>query len=159
MKIVELKREIDTQFREVNDHFREVNDHFREVDDHFCEVDEHFREVDEHFREVDEHFREVDARFNEVNGRFAAVDARFDELELRLTAEHETTRRHMDVLIEQLKTEWRLGLDKITAVEQRLVSIVASNASDHTVFTAVLQQHELRISALETKNSPSEPHA
>jgi hypothetical protein len=45
----------------------------------------------------------------------------------------------------------------MTAMEQRLASIAASNASDHAVFTAVLQQHELRIAALEAKDDSSEP--
>ena len=65
--------------------------------------------------------------------------------------------RYMDVLIEQVKAEYRLGLDKMTAMEQRLASIAASNAADQAVFTAVLQQHELRITALEAKDESSKP--
>ena len=63
----------------------------------------------------------------------------------------------MDVLIEQVKAEYRLGLDKMTAMEQRLASIAASNVADQAVFTAVLQQHELRITALEAKDESSKP--
>jgi hypothetical protein len=100
---------------------------------------------------------EIDARFREVDSRFAAVDVRFDALESRLSAEHETTRRYMDVLIEQVKAEYRLGLDKMTAMEQRLASVVASNASEHTTFTAILQQHEVRITALEAEDKPAKP--
>ena len=113
------------------------------------------REIDAQFREVGARFREVDRRFDQLDARFAAVDVRFDALETRLSAEHETTRRYMDVLIEQVKAEYRLGLDKMTAMEQRLASIAASNASDHAVFTAILQQHEGRITALEAEDKPS----
>jgi len=113
------------------------------------------REMDRQFRDVDARFRAADTRFDDVNASFAAVDARFDALESRLTAEHETTRRYMDVLIEQVKAEYRLGLDKMTAMEQRLASIAASNAADQAVFTAVLQQHELRITAVEAKDESS----
>ena len=129
MKVVELKREMDTQFAEVRSQFSEVN----------------------------ALFRAVDARFNEVDSRFKDVDARFDALESRLTSEHETTRRYLDVLIEQLKAEYRLGLDKMTAIEQRLAGSIASNASEHAAFTAVLQNHELRITGLEAKDEPAEP--
>ena len=55
----------------------------------------------------------------------------------------------------QIKAEYRLGLDKMTAMEQRLASIAASNAADQAVFTAVLQQHELRITAVEAKDESS----
>src|SRR5690349_2684345 len=98
--------------------------------------------------------REMDARFGEMDARFGEVDARFDKLESRLAAEHETTRRYMDVLFEQLRAEYRLGLDRMTALEQRQASSAASNASDHAIFTAVLQQHDIRITALETKDKP-----
>lgn len=96
--------------------------------------------------------REMDTRFREVH-------VRLDQLESRVTADYETTRRYMQVLIEELKSEYRLGLDQMRAMEGRLASVVASNASDHTVFTPILQQHEVRISALETKDNPSDPHA
>jgi septal ring factor EnvC (AmiA/AmiB activator) len=150
MKIVELKREIDTQFAE-------VAVRFRDVDRRFDDVNARFDEVNTRFEEVNTRFEEVNTRFDEVNGRFTAVDARLDQLESRLTADHETTRRYMDVLIEQLRAEYRLGLDKVTAMEQRWAKIAASNASDHAVFTAVLQQHEIRITALEAKDNSSEP--
>ena len=124
MKIVELKREIDTQFGGVDARFREV--------------DRRFDDVNTRFDDVNTRFDEVNTRFDEVDGRFAALNARLDQLESRLTAGDETTRRYMDVLVEQLRSEYRLGLDKMTAMEQRWASIAASNASDHAVFMAVL---------------------
>ena len=124
MKVVELKQEMDIRFVDLK----------QEMDIRFVDLK-----------------REMDTRFVELKGD---VDARFDALESRFTSEHETTRLHMDVLIEQVKAEYRLGLEKMTAIEQRLASLTAVNASEHTVFTAVLQNHELRISALETKDEP-----
>jgi hypothetical protein len=79
-----------------------------------------------------------------------AMDARFDEVDARFGAEHQATRRHMDMLVEQLKAEYRLGFDRMLTTDQRLASLDAGNASEHTTFAAVLEEHEVRIKALES---------
>jgi hypothetical protein len=100
-------------------------------------------------------FAEVDARFEGVYARFAQVDRRFDTLETRLASEHETTRRHMEMLVEQLRAEFRLGLDRMLATDRQLASLDAANAREHTTIAGVLDDHEVRIRALER---PSPPH-
>jgi hypothetical protein len=49
-----------------------------------------------------------------MDARFDQVDVRFDRLEARMASEHDTTLRHMDMLFEQLKAEYRLGLAKLS---------------------------------------------
>ena len=91
----------------------------------------------------------MDARFEQVDARFERVDARFQMLETRLATEHEATRRHMDMVAEQLKAEYRLGFDRMLTTDQRLASLDATNALEHTTFAAALDEHEVRIRELE----------
>lgn len=53
-------------------------------------------------------FADVDRRFEQVDRRFEDVDRRFDRLEARMHEEHVETRRHFDVVAEQLKTDVKL---------------------------------------------------
>jgi hypothetical protein len=111
--------------------------------------------MDAPFEQVNARFQQVDARFEQMDARFARVDARFDTLETRMATEHDTTRRHMEMLVEQLKAEYRLGFDKMLAYDQQLASLNAWNSREHTTFVATLDDHEDRIKALE---APSKSH-
>ena len=111
-------------------------------------------------KDMDARFVEVGARFAQVDARFAQVDARFDTLEARIAAAKMTTCRGMDILFEQFKAENRLALDKLMATDQRVASVEASNAGEHTTIVGALQDHEVRIKALETPHmSPEAPHS
>jgi predicted nuclease with TOPRIM domain len=105
MKITELKREMDAQFAAVRERFAEVN----------------------------ARFAQVDARFEQVDARFEQVDARFDRLEQRMVAEHETTRRYMDIVAEQFGEYVKMLADGIGLNTERL------------------DRHEKRITALEER--------
>jgi hypothetical protein len=99
----------------------------------------------------------MEARFAQVDARLAQVDVRFDALETRLAADHEDTRRHMEMLVEQLKAEYRLGFDKMLATDQHLAFSNATNAREHATFAAVLDDHEARIKVLESPSTPTRP--
>jgi hypothetical protein len=102
--------------------------------------------------------KEMDARFEQVDTRFKQVDARFERLERALATEHETTRRHMDVRIEQCRAEIRLALERWAAHDRRMDDLQASNARDHAAFIQWLQDHEVRLTALENPTgSPTRP--
>jgi septal ring factor EnvC (AmiA/AmiB activator) len=103
---------------------------------------------------MDARFEQVDARFEQVDARFAQVDAHFETLETRLATEHETTRRHMEMLVDQLKAEYRVGFDRMLATDQRLASLDAVNTRVHGTIAAILDDHELRIKALEPRSTP-----
>jgi hypothetical protein len=70
-------------------------------------------------RAMDARFDQVEARFDQVDARFDQVDLRFDRLEARMATEHETTLRHMEMLFEQLKAEYRLGLARLSLPTSR----------------------------------------
>jgi hypothetical protein len=91
------------------------------------------REMDAQFAAVRERFAEVDARFGQVDARFEQVDARFDWLEQRMVAEHETTRRYMDIVAEQFGEYVKMLADGIGLNTERL------------------DRHEKRITALEER--------
>jgi hypothetical protein len=61
--------------------------------------------------EIEGRFADVDRRFGEVDRRFTEVDRRFDRLEARMHEEHIETRRHFDVIAEQLRTDMKLMVE------------------------------------------------
>ena len=71
-------------------------------------------------REMDAQFATVRERFAEVDARFEQVDARFDRLEQRMVAEHETTRRYMDIVAEQFGEYVKMLADGIGLNTERL---------------------------------------
>lgn len=99
--------------------------------------------------EMDDRFKQVDKRFEQVDKRFEQVDKQFIELRHQIAAEAEKTRRHFDVVADQMKAERNLALDSAKATDERLVRISASNASDHAEFEVRLQDHEKRLGNLE----------
>ncbi|CAN5507386.1 hypothetical protein BH23ACI1_BH23ACI1_21380 [soil metagenome] len=80
-------------------------------------------------------FDAVDRRFDAVDRRFDAVDQRFDELKAELRTE-----------IEAVDTKVDLVLEKIG----HLMSRDISNAAAHASFDQRLENHDLRIRAIES---------
>jgi len=87
----------------------------------------------------------VDQRFDRVDQRFAEVDRRFAALDARIAEEGQITRRHFDVVAEDLKREIRT-LAATVAEGQRALN---ENRSEHRTFSAARSDHELRLMALE----------
>ena len=131
MKIVDLKRAIDREFEQVK---------------------VRFDTMDARFDRMDARFDRMDARTDGMDARFDTIDARFDAVDVQIATEHETSRRYMEILVEQLKAEYRLGFDKLLAIDQRLESMHGANTREHTTFAAVPDNHEDRINALETSS-------
>jgi uncharacterized protein YdcH (DUF465 family) len=96
---------------------------------------------------VDELKKEMDAQFARVGERFAQVDERFVELEQRIETEAHTTRRHFDVVAEQMKADAKLTLEAITAMDKRMAGFMAANAAEHAHFSAIASEHEARLKA------------
>jgi hypothetical protein len=89
LSVRELKTEMDGRFHNLK---TEMDGGFRDLR---TEMDGRFRDLR---AEMDAGFRELKT---EMNGRFAAVDHRSHE-------EHIETRRHFDVVAEQLRTDMKL---------------------------------------------------
>lgn len=89
--------------------------------------------VDELRTEMQAEFGKVDAEFGKIHAEFGKVHAKFAKLRAEIKAEGETTRRHMDVAVEQMRD---------------LVKIVAEGTAANSVR---LDDHEKRITRLETR--------
>jgi phage-related minor tail protein len=98
---------------------------------------------------------EMDGQFEHVQRQFEQVDRRFAELkaELRehIAAEGEKTRRHFDIVAEQMKAEQHLLIDRVMGTDQKLLGLAASNAGDHVGFVNRLDDHEQRLKRIEKK--------
>jgi hypothetical protein len=103
-------------------------------------------ELSELKTEMDEQFEHVREQFKGVREQFKSVREQFKE---EIAAEGEKTRRHFDVVFEQMKAERNLALDAVKATDERLVGVSAANASEHAGFEVRLQDHEKRLTKLE----------
>ncbi len=108
-------------------------------------------DMDRQFEGVARQFESVARQFEAVDRRFEAVDRRFEEVLALIASESEKTRRHFDIVVEQVKSERNLALDKTIAADERTGRLTAANAADHVGFQASLDDHEVRLSRLERK--------
>ena len=100
-----------------------------------------FKGVDTRFDAVDQRFESVDRRFEAVDRRFDAVDRRFDELKAELRTEMEAVDAKVGLVLEKVD-------DLITRdVRHSLV---------HARFEQRLDNHELRLTALESGTKTAE---
>src|SRR5262245_50233971 len=88
---------------------------------------------------------EMDERFKEVDERFKAVDERFRELQAQVISEGEKTRRHFDIVAKAMDAKFSTLFVDIAARTRAL----EENRSEHTTFAGILDDHELRLKALE----------
>lgn len=97
--------------------------------------------VDSIDEKLDRRFRQVDARFEAVL-KLIADEGR----DTRRCIEHEgqKTRRHFDVVAEQMKSERNVAIDKTIATDAQLTRLTATNAADHVSFDSRLNELEKR---------------
>jgi tetrahydromethanopterin S-methyltransferase subunit G len=151
MDLSELKGDMDRGFEAVGQRFEGVARRFQVIDSRFDAIDRRFEAIDTRFEAIDRRFDAVDQRFDAVDRRFDAVDRRFEETLAFIAAEGEKTRRHFDVVVEHVKSERNLALDKAMAADERAGRLTATNAADHVDFASRLDDHEIRLSRLERK--------
>jgi len=105
-------------------------------------IEELHRTVVDGVRKNDELFAGIDARFARIDERFDRVDAEFvkvrqemrefhDALDTRILEQGETMRRHFDVMVEKVEAAVRIV------------------AEGHTHLWTVLDNHEVRLQAIE----------
>jgi chromosome segregation ATPase len=148
-----LKTSVEEQFKQVDQQFKQVDERFKQVDLRFEQVDQRFEQVDHRFEQVDQRFEQVDRRFDAVEEQIrSGAETMRQLLELqdeRIRAEGEKTRRHVDILWEQMKAERNLVLDLGLACRDEVTTLRASNAEEHSVFENSLADHEARLTRLE----------
>ena len=70
-------------------------------------------------------------------------------LDQRITSEGITTRRHFDVVAEGLRSDIGLLATAVATISSTLERSIAENRSEHATFISVLENHEIRLTALE----------
>jgi hypothetical protein len=113
------------------------------------EMDRRFGHVDRRLEQIDQRFEQVDRRFEEIDNRFERVDQRFAAMAEQIASEGEKTRRHFDVVADQMRAERNLVLDQSMAAMQQLAQFIMANDAAHAGIEARLDEHEQRITDLE----------
>jgi tetrahydromethanopterin S-methyltransferase subunit G len=96
---------------------------------------------------IDAQFAQVDARFDQVDARFDQVDARFEQIDARITTEIAEVKTHLGVKIEALAEDVRRVYDAVIGQQTRN----ERNDTDHATFARRLDNHDVRLLALEKK--------
>ena len=91
---------------------------------------------------VSELKQEMDAQFKQVDERFASLEAKIDAAAVE-------TRRHFDVVAEHMRSDTKLLASGLAATIERLDRSLVQNESSHTTLFGALDDHELRLKALE----------
>jgi len=112
-------------------------------------MDAQFLEMKAQFAEVNQRFAQVDERFAQVDQRLERVDERLDALDTRITTEGVDTRRHFDVVAEDLKSQIRLVASAVVANTALLERHINTSVSERKTVSAALDDHEVRLTVLE----------
>ena len=85
---------------------------------------------------MDERFTKVDERFGKVDQQFAKIDTRFDELRSQMRTDIEAVRGDIRLVAEATATQHKRD---------------RRNDADHKRFKTELEDHDVRLLALERK--------
>jgi hypothetical protein len=94
------------------------------------------KSIDEQFKRVDEQFKHVDEQFKHVDERFTEADQDRKELKSQLL-----------VRVEAVEAKVDLVYDEVIGTRKEVRAI----RSEHATFTQLVDNHEVRIRALESK--------
>ncbi len=92
---------------------------------------------------------EMEARFEKTDARFDGIDARFVEMDRRITEEGRDTRRHFDVVAEQITSRVSALAETIAASNARCDRRLSTVESEGVTLLSALSDHELRLRVLE----------
>ncbi|MDQ3347810.1 MAG: hypothetical protein M3545_07575 [Acidobacteriota bacterium] len=151
MDVSELKGDMDRQFEGVARHFETIDQRFDAVDRRFEEmfalIASQKDETRRFILEEGERTRRYMLEESESTRRYMLEES--DGTRRYMLEESESTRRHFDIVVEQVKSERNLALDKAIAADERTGRLTATNAADHVGFSSRLDEHELRLTRLE----------
>jgi chromosome segregation ATPase len=91
----------------------------------------------------------MDSRFESVDSRFDSVDSRFDEVKVELRTDIADVRTQLRADIEAVRGDVRIVAEGLAAQTALLTRMDA----DHDRLTKRVENHDLRIVALEPKKS------
>lgn len=109
--------------------------------------------MDAGFAEIDQRFEKADERFRTIDEQFADVRAQLEAMDRRITLEATATRRHFDVVAEDLKSDIRLLAGAVAAISTTLEHHITVSLSGRRTMSGALDDHEVRITVLEQRRS------
>jgi hypothetical protein len=149
MDLSELKGDMDRGFEAVGQQFEGVDRRFEAIDPRFNAVDRRFKETLAFIAAEEEKTRRYMLEESDETRRYMLEES--DKTRRHMLEETERTRRHFDVVVEHVKSERNLALDKAIAADARAGRLTATNAADHVDFASRLENHEIRLTRLERK--------
>jgi hypothetical protein len=84
-----------------------------------------------------------------VRQRFEEVDQRFTRMEQRIADEGTATRRHFDIVADEMRGYVKMSLEQSSAVAAQLAAFVAQNAAEHEGFVRLLDDLDHRVKSIE----------
>jgi chromosome segregation ATPase len=151
-KITALTEVVKAGFTDFAGRFNQVEERFDKVDERLDTVDGRLNKVEERFDKVDGRLDRVEGKFDKVDGRFNIIDGRLDKTDDRFTSLEASIDRKLDEMRSQLGV-------KIEAVDARVVQVYDAvialtshekqNRKDHKRFDEKLEEHDVRLLALE----------
>jgi uncharacterized coiled-coil DUF342 family protein len=169
VELSDLKGDVDALRDEMHEEFEKVRQETRqefaqvreETRQEFARVREETRqefaqvrkETRQEFAQVREEtrqeFAQVRQEFEQVRQRFEEVDQRFTRMEQRIADEGTATRRHFDIVAEEMRGYVKLSLDQSSAVAVQLAALAAQNAAEHEGFVRLLDDLDHRVKSIE----------
>lgn len=72
-----------------------------------------------------------------------------ERIEARNDTHHAETRRHFDVIAEDLRTDLSRVIDKVNSTNDKVDRLITRNAIEHAAFVEAIADHEVRQRVLE----------
>ena len=116
-----------------------------------------FNQVEERFDKVDERFDKIDGRLVTVDGRLNKVEERLDQADDRFTSLEASIDRKLDEMRSQLGVKIEAVDTRVTQVYDAVIALGAhgeQNRKDHKRIDEKLEDHDVRILALEHRGRP-----
>ena len=86
---------------------------------------------------------------NDEQDRVFQQPSEMELLRAEMRAGFQSTRRHIDVVVESLRSDFQGVIDKTTATAEKVDRLIASNGVEHAAFLEAVTDHEVRITRLE----------
>jgi archaellum component FlaC len=122
-----------------------VSQRFDGIDQRLTGIDTRFDGIDTRLAGIDTRFDGIDMRLDGIDQRLAGIDTRFDGIDTRLV----DLKAELLIRIEAVDTKVGLVLEKVDHLIHRDVA----NSVAHARFEQRLDNHELRIIALESREN------
>ena len=84
------------------------------------------------------------------------LDTKMSDLLAVVKEQAEQTRRHFDVVAEEMRSEFKVVAERTMATNQKVDRLIAQNAIEHAAFVEAIADHEVRQRVIENMHEPHE---